>query len=88
MGLVRNDRDENLPQAMRKAGYRTGAAGKWHLGREDDLGKREWQDYGKLQDEVKDSGFDWADGLFAHNFLADDGECYCVLWARCTQQNH
>ena len=69
MGLVRNDRDENLAQAMRKVGYRTGAAGKWHLGRE---GNNPWADYDKLQDEVKDSGFDWADGLYAHNLF--DGE--------------
>ena len=57
---------------MRKAGYRTGAAGKWHL-REltDGLGV-DFLDYPLLQKKVLRAGFDWADGLYDHNIPMEE----------------
>ena len=68
--LIGTDLELNLPNALRSAGYRTGASGKWHLRPERDPGlEAEWlydHNYSRLQQIVRDAGFDWADGIYDH----------------------
>ena len=57
---------------MKRIGYRTGAAGLWNLG------KGSGSDYDDLQDEVKNAGFDWADGLYADvRSVGEDPHWHC-----------
>ena len=66
--LIGTDLELNLPNALRSAGYRTGASGKWHL-RPDDA---EWlEHYSRMQQIVRDAGFDWADGIYDHVMTGD-----------------
>ena len=67
------DLQENLPNAMRLAGYRTGASGKWHLTPLEICPALEvFPPYSVAQQLVKDAGFDWADGIYSHPFSAAD----------------
>ena len=82
--LAGKDLELNLPNAMREAGYRTGASGKWHLKNFDpDIQPVPWIDaetgfvpqleiwpeYSIMQQLVQDAGFDWADGIYDHNII-------------------
>ena len=82
--LVGKDLELNLPNAMREAGYRTGASGKWHLKNFDpdiqpvpeidaETGLTPvleiWPEYSVMQQLVQDAGFDWADGIYDHSII-------------------
>ena len=67
--LIGTDLKLNLPNAMRSAGYRTGASGKWHLREVQnyfDTFPTNWPEYSRMQQIVRDAGFDWADGIYDH----------------------
>lgn len=66
--LSEEDLDNNLPQALRMAGYHTGMAGKWHLDKVPLNQGETWPSYAAGVETVKRAGFDYVDGLYAHNF--------------------
>ena len=68
--LIGTDLELNLPNALRSAGYRTGASGKWHLRPERDA-QPHWLEHSRLQQLVRDAGFDWADGIYDHVMNGD-----------------
>lgn len=49
---------KTLPEMMKKAGYTTGAVGKWHLGLGREGGKQNWND--EITPGLKDIGFDYS----------------------------
>ena len=71
------DFEENLPQALRAAGYFTGHAGKWHLGRDDGT---KFENYTEAKRQVHLAGFDWVGGLYEHNFEKYDEKPYSAPW--------
>jgi len=60
--LMDSDSEQNIVQLFRDAGYRTGVAGKWHLTNGAAL-----PTYAEQQDEIKECGFDYADGIYWEN---------------------
>lgn len=55
------DKRDNLQTALRARGYRTGVAGKWHLSLG---GSKRWSQYQKCVEDVKETGWTFADGLY------------------------
>ncbi|MGL5732412.1 MAG: sulfatase-like hydrolase/transferase, partial [Bacteroidales bacterium] len=49
---------QTLPDMMKRAGYTTGAIGKWHLGLGAERGKQNWN--GEITPGLKDIGFDYS----------------------------
>lgn len=49
---------KTLPQMFEKAGYNTGAVGKWHLGLGNERGKQDWN--GEITPGLKDIGFGYS----------------------------
>eukprot|EP00928_Gymnodinium_smaydae_P081382 TRINITY_DN64918_c0_g1_i1.p1 TRINITY_DN64918_c0_g1~~TRINITY_DN64918_c0_g1_i1.p1 ORF type:complete len:544 (-),score=52.82 TRINITY_DN64918_c0_g1_i1:54-1685(-) len=63
--LIGADCANNVPFALKSAGYRTGVAGKWHLA----TGQRtSVPSYAEQQKNIESCGFTWADGIYLENF--------------------
>ena len=73
------DFEENLPQALRAAGYLTGHAGKWHLRANGGKGVK-FENYTEAKRLVHLAGFDWVGGLYEHNFESYDKKPYSGPW--------
>jgi len=68
--LTATDKTQNIPAALKAAGYRTGVTGKWHL--QDAGNQATFPSYSESQTHIQESGFDYADGIYVENM--NDGK--------------
>eukprot|EP00951_Prasinocladus_malaysianus_P047088 scaffold648832_cov24-Prasinocladus_malaysianus.AAC.1 len=57
---------------MKATGYNTGATGKWHLDAFQEQGKDYVNNYTQTQVNIRQAGFDYAEGIYPHNIASTD----------------
>jgi len=69
------DLTSNIAAALQSCGYTTGMVGKWHLTPSNETGGNFGDAYTDQQAVVKQSGFDYVDGLYISNLNTCEDEC-------------
>jgi len=62
-GQAKDCTEDNIAAVLKSHGYRTGVVGKWHLSETNST----TYTYENAQDEIKECGFDYVDGLYVEN---------------------
>jgi arylsulfatase A-like enzyme len=69
------DLTNNIAAAVQSCGYTTGMVGKWHLTPSNETGGNYGDAYTDQQAQVRQSGFDYVDGLYISNLNTCTDDC-------------